>query len=127
MCFSKLNLEKIVLVSMNDAFARASGKNIQLRLIFSGCSWSHFNIMEQTISLLTTNTKLRWALFFDFSFNLNLFFVYFKNVIFIEQPSAAPTPLSRRIFCACTKFGALSNALVMKCRAKCLQTNKSKK
>lgn len=36
----------------------------------------------------------------------------------MEHPSAAPTPQSRRIFCACSKFGALNNDLVMKCRAK---------
>lgn len=47
-------------------------------------------------------------------------FSYFKKVMFTEQPSAAPTPVSRRIFCACSKFGALNNALVMKCRANCL-------
>lgn len=42
---------------------------------------------------------------------------YFKNVILMEQPSAAPTPVSRKIFRACSKFGALNNDLVMKCRA----------
>lgn len=36
----------------------------------------------------------------------------------MEHPSAAPTPLSRKIFWACSKFGALNNALVMKCLAK---------
>lgn len=36
----------------------------------------------------------------------------------MEQPSAAPTPLSRNIFCACSKFGALSNERVIKWRAK---------
>lgn len=43
---------------------------------------------------------------------------YFKKVIFIEQPSAAPTPVSRRIFWACSNVGALSSALVIKWRAK---------
>lgn len=35
----------------------------------------------------------------------------------MEQPSAAPTPSSRKIFCACSKFAALNNDLVIKCRA----------
>lgn len=42
---------------------------------------------------------------------------YFKNVRLIEHPSAAPTPSSRKIFCACSKFGALNNERVMKWRA----------
>lgn len=45
------------------------------------------------------------------------FYTYFKNVILMEQPSAAPTPSSRKILWACSKFGALNNDLVMKCRA----------
>lgn len=42
----------------------------------------------------------------------------FKNVIFMEQPSPAPTPLSRNIFWACSKFEALNRALVIKWRAR---------
>uniref|UniRef100_A0A8D8BRG5 (northern house mosquito) hypothetical protein n=1 Tax=Culex pipiens TaxID=7175 RepID=A0A8D8BRG5_CULPI len=40
----------------------------------------------------------------------------FKKVILTEHPSAAPTPLSRRICCAWTKFSADSRARVIKCR-----------
>lgn len=42
---------------------------------------------------------------------------YRKNVMLIEQPSPAPTPLSRRIVCACRKFSAPSNARVTNVRA----------
>lgn len=56
------------------------------------------------------------------------FNTYLKNEILTEQPSAAPTPLSRRIFSVSSKFEALSNAREMKWRAaktnKCLMFSK---
>lgn len=50
------------------------------------------------------------------------FNTYFKNAMLTEQPSAAPTPLSRKICSVSSKFEALSNAREMKCRAE-KQTN----
>lgn len=59
------------------------------------------------------NDSLFDCLFLTLHFN-----TYFKNEILTEQPSAAPTPLSRKMRSVSSKFEALSNAREMKCRAK---------
>lgn len=72
--------------------------------------------MEQTVSFLTEIISI----ILEYALCSSLFSdhkTHFKNVILIEQPSAAPTPVSRNIFLVCSKFGALNSALVIKCRA----------
>lgn len=68
----------------------------------------------------TNDSLLAWKRFFFCSIASTTWMIsiYFKNVILIEHPSPAPTPVSRRIFWACSNVGALSRALVMKWRAK---------
>lgn len=107
------NFKPQVPITVHDMFTRTGSQNIQLRFLIVWLDgWAHFGVVKHAIAFLSENFS---NLFCDKK-NLTLK-THFKNVMLIEQPSAAPTPVSLRICWACMKFSADNKALVIKWRA----------